>query len=53
MEMEGKPCYDQIKAGLKAEIRGTLFESKEKPKQKKCIVCGKEATEYAYAARQY
>jgi len=53
MEMEGEPCYEQIKEKLKAEVRGTLFGSEEKPKGKKCAICGKEAHEYAYVARQY
>ena len=53
IEMEGKPCYEKIKEALKAEVRGRLFGDMEKPKGKKCIVCGKDAEEYAYVARQY
>ena len=53
IEPEGRPCYEKIKEGLKAEVRGTLFESNEKPKSKKCVVCGNEAHEFAYVARQY
>jgi prolyl-tRNA synthetase len=53
LEMDGKPCYEKIKESLKAEVRGSMFGEKEKPKGKKCMVCGNGAQHYAYVARQY
>ncbi len=53
-EKEGKACADKIKEKCKANIRGSLFSSKETVNEKeKCIACGKKATIYLYAARQY
>jgi hypothetical protein len=34
-------------------MRGSLFDSKDAPKADKCIACGKKASVYLYAARQY
>jgi prolyl-tRNA synthetase len=51
--MDGKPCQEKIKEALKAEVRGTLIGEKERPKNRKCAVCGKEAHVFAYVARQY
>jgi prolyl-tRNA synthetase len=51
--MDGKPCYEKIKDKLKAEVRGSMLSEKEKPKGRKCVVCGEEAQHYAYVARQY
>jgi prolyl-tRNA synthetase len=50
--MEGKNCADVIKEKCQANIRGSLFGSEMKPKDK-CISCGKGAGLYLYAARQY
>ncbi len=52
-KMEGKECAEQIKEICSANIRGTKYGENEKPEGKKCIVCGKAATTYQYAARQY
>jgi len=51
-EFQGKACADVVKDKCQANIRGSLFGSEMKPKGK-CIACGKDATEYVYAARQY
>jgi len=51
--LDGKACAEVIKERTHANIRGSLYEEKEKPKGKKCIACGKPATVYLYAARQY
>lgn len=51
--MEGKPCAEAVKDKVHANIRGSLYGEKEKPKNKKCIGCGKPATLYLYASRQY
>ncbi len=51
--MDGKPCAEKIRDRTHANIRGSLYGEKEKPKAKKCIACGKNAALYLYAARQY
>ena len=51
--MEGKECAEKVKEATHANMRGSLFGSKEKPKAEKCVACGKEAEVYLYAARQY
>ncbi len=53
VEMEGVKCSDALKEKFHADIRGERFDVKEKPKGKKCIICGKEAKHYVYAGRQY
>ncbi len=52
-EIKGKECAEIVKDKTHANIRGSLYGEKEKPKNKKCIGCGKEAKIYLYAARQY
>jgi len=52
-QMEGEKCADAVKEKTHANMRGSLFDSKETPKGEKCIACGKKATIYLYAARQY
>ncbi|MEM2949139.1 MAG: proline--tRNA ligase [Candidatus Bilamarchaeaceae archaeon] len=51
--MEGERCADVVKEKCHANIRGMLYGNNESPKGKKCIGCGKKATLYLYAARQY
>jgi prolyl-tRNA synthetase len=51
--MEGEKCADKVKNDCKANVRGSLYGSKEKPKGEKCVACGHEAKIYLYAARQY
>ena len=53
-QMQGAACADKIKDVTHANIRGSLFNSKEKPDAKDlCVSCGKKASIYLYAARQY
>jgi len=52
-QMEGEKCAEVVKEHCHANIRGTLYGKDEKPTNKKCIACGKKATVYVYAARQY
>ncbi|MBI5226987.1 proline--tRNA ligase [Candidatus Micrarchaeota archaeon] len=57
-QMEGEKCADLVREKAQANMRGSIFESKEKPdsakpKGKKCIACQKPAAIYLYAARQY
>ena len=52
-ELHAKECADAVKEACAANMRGSLFGSKEKPKGEKCVGCGKPATVYLYAARQY
>jgi len=49
--LDGKSCAENIKEI--AEIAGTIYPDEERPKCKKCIVCGKEAKEYVYCCRSY
>ena len=51
--MEGEKCADAVKEKTHANMRGSLFDSKDAPKADKCIACGKKASVYLYAARQY
>ena len=51
--MEGEACAGKVKDAHQANVRGSLFESDEKPAGKKCVSCGKEAAVYLYAAKQY
>lgn len=50
---DAEKCADLLKEKCQVNVRGSLFNSKEKPKHEKCISCGKEAKIYLYAARQY
>ncbi len=52
-QMDGEKCADMVKERHSGNIRGSLFKSDDKPKDKSCIACGKPATVYEYAARQY
>jgi len=53
-QMEGKACADAVKEACAANMRGSLYGSKEKLKKGEiCIACGKDARIYLYAARQY
>jgi prolyl-tRNA synthetase len=51
--MEGEKCADAVKEKTHANMRGSLFDSKDVPKAEKCVACGKKAAIYLYAARQY
>jgi prolyl-tRNA synthetase len=51
---DGEKCAEKVKDACKANMRGSLFDSKDAPSAKeKCIACGKKAGIYLYAARQY
>lgn len=52
-DFAGEKCADLVKEKCQANIRGSKFDSNEKPKGEKCIACGSSATIYLYAARQY
>ncbi len=52
-QMDAEACADKVKEVASANMRGSLYGSKEKPKGEKCIACGKKAEIYLYAARQY
>ena len=51
--LKGEACAEKIKEFCSANVRGSKYGSNEKPEGKKCIACGKPATIYQYAARQY
>ncbi|MBD3397730.1 proline--tRNA ligase [Candidatus Micrarchaeota archaeon] len=51
--LEGEGCAEKLKEECSANVRGSRHDANEKPSGKKCIVCGKEASTYQYAARQY
>lgn len=52
-QKEDEACANKVKEATHANMRGSLFDSKEVPKNEKCIACGKKAGVYLYAARQY
>jgi len=52
-DLGGEKCADSVKENHSGNIRGSLFGSVEKPDGKACVACGKPATIYLYAARQY
>lgn len=45
-------CAKKLKNDTTAEVRGTLFGKREKPKGK-CAICGKKAKEMVYVAKAY
>lgn len=49
---EGVLCAEIIEKNVKAEVRGTRFDEKDKAKGK-CAVCEKKANEIVYIARSY
>lgn len=54
MEMDGEGCAEKIKEKFAGNVRGKLFGNEEKPaKGAKCVVCGKDAKEVVYIAKQY
>ena len=51
--LEGVECKEKLKNKLHVDVRGERFDVKEKPENKKCIICGKEAKHYVYVGKQY
>lgn len=54
IEMDGKPCADEIKADTSgAEIRGIRMDLEEKPAEEDvCIVCGRKAKQFVYVGNK-
>lgn len=52
-DFDGQECADKIKERYSADLRGSLYDSDELPKNEKCVVCNKDAKTYQYVARQY
>ncbi|MFH1393507.1 MAG: proline--tRNA ligase [Candidatus Micrarchaeota archaeon] len=52
-QMEGEKCAEIVKDKWAANMRGSLFGKKDRPEGERCVGCGKEASIYLYAARQY
>ena len=50
---EAEICAERMKEKHAVNIRGSRYGDKDKPKGKKCVGCGKPATIFLYAARQY
>lgn len=50
---EAEICAERMKEKHSVNIRGSRYGDTEKPKGKKCIGCGKPASIFLYAARQY
>lgn len=50
---EGLHCAEFIEKNLNAEVRGTLANKKEKPKESKCAICQANAHETVYIGRTY
>ncbi|MEM4137065.1 MAG: proline--tRNA ligase [Candidatus Anstonellaceae archaeon] len=53
IEMEGEKCAKVLKEKYSLDVRGIKYLDDEKPIDKKCIVCSKEAKEFVFVAKQY
>lgn len=49
---QGEKCATTVEKEMQAEIRGTIFGSKEKPRGK-CAICNKPAQEVVYIGKSY
>jgi prolyl-tRNA synthetase len=50
----GIPCSEKIEKEIKAYVRGTLANRKEKSSgNKKCLICGKTGNEVVYVGKSY
>jgi len=52
VNLDGAKCAEVVEKEMIAQVRGTKLE-KEKIFYDKCVICGKEAKEVVYVARQY
>jgi prolyl-tRNA synthetase len=52
IDKDGECCAAKIEKEIGGFVRGTKLDEKEDPKDY-CVVCGKEATVFAYVARSY
>ncbi|MDD5096093.1 MAG: proline--tRNA ligase [Candidatus ainarchaeum sp.] len=52
-QKDGEHCADRLKDKYSVNMRGSRYGDKDKPKGKRCVACGKPASIYLYAARQY
>jgi prolyl-tRNA synthetase len=51
---KGISCAGKIEKEIKADVRGTLANEKEKPfGNKKCLICNKSAKEVVYVGKSY
>ncbi len=54
VDKPGEKCADKVKGVTGgAEVRGVLYSDKSKPRNEKCIVCGKPANYFVYVAKSY
>jgi len=53
LEKDAKEFADVIKEKFSGDIRGIKYPHEPSPKDKKCVVSGKEAKYWVYVARQY
>ncbi|PIT84220.1 proline--tRNA ligase [Candidatus Micrarchaeota archaeon CG10_big_fil_rev_8_21_14_0_10_45_29] len=53
MENDSKKYADEIKEKFAGDVRGIKYPAEKAPSGEKCVVSGKEATCWAYVAKQY
>lgn len=53
VDKEGAACAEIVEKQIGAQVRGTKLERETPFGDKKCAVCGKNANEVVYIARQY
>ncbi|MCX8163125.1 MAG: proline--tRNA ligase [Candidatus Micrarchaeota archaeon] len=53
IEANGETCAKFLKDKYSLDVRGIKYLDAEKPIERKCIVCKKEAKEFVYVAKQY
>jgi len=52
VDKDGAKCAEIVEKDVVAEVRGTRFDEKDKPKGK-CPLCGKKANHIVYIAKSY
>jgi prolyl-tRNA synthetase len=53
VEKESEKCAEVIEKEISAQVRGTMLEREKPFGNKKCAICGKNAKEVVYIAKQY
>jgi prolyl-tRNA synthetase len=53
IDEDGKDCGEKIKERFKASVRGSEFLYRTKVQNRKCVVCGNEAKEIVYIAKEF
>jgi len=53
VDKDGEECAIKLKNKYKIEVFGTNYRKEERPKGKRCIICGREAKYYVYIGKSY